>query len=296
MRRSMPRSRIGAYEAEGVAVTLRPSPDPASTAADLLAGKVDAMWGGPLRVLLTHAADSAADTVCFCDVVARDPFFIVGREPRPDFRLADLARPALSPRFPRCRRRGSACRTTYAARGSTPPSLDRISGPSMAENAAALRAGTLDAVQLFQPYVEMLVAEGAGHIWYAAAARGLTAYTTLVARRSVLAARRDEFAAMVRGMYRALRWIAVTSGYRGGRRACGILPRRAAADLCRGDRALSRAGPLCTGPGAATRGVRSAASGDAVGRRAATRHSVRDLRGQHARGTPLPLRGRGQGA
>ena len=81
---------IGAYQAEGVAVTLRPSPDPASTAADLLAGRVDAMWGGPLRVLLTHAADPAADTVCFCDVVARDPFFIVGREPRADFRLADL--------------------------------------------------------------------------------------------------------------------------------------------------------------------------------------------------------------
>jgi NitT/TauT family transport system substrate-binding protein len=202
---------IGAYQAEGVAVTLRRSPDPAATAADLLAGKVDAMWGGPLRVLLTHAADPAADVVCFCDVVARDPFFIVGREPREDFRLADLA----GMRFASVAEVPTPwlCLHDDLRRvGIDPARLTRVSGPSMAANVAALRAGELDAVQLFQPYVETLVAEGVGHVWHAAATRGLTAYTTLVARRSVLAARRDEFAAMVRGMYRALRWMSATPG------------------------------------------------------------------------------------
>ena len=42
--------------------------------------------------LLQHDADPTSDVVCFCDVVARDPFFVVGREPRPDFRPADLTR------------------------------------------------------------------------------------------------------------------------------------------------------------------------------------------------------------
>ena len=73
---------IGAYQAEGVEVELMSSPDPARTAAALRNGEIDAMWGGPLRVMLTHASDPAADSVCFCDVIARDPFFIVGREPR----------------------------------------------------------------------------------------------------------------------------------------------------------------------------------------------------------------------
>ena len=81
---------IGAYQAEGVEVELLSSPDPARTAAALRNGEIDAMWGGPLRVMLTHASDPAADSVCFCDVIARDPFFIVGREPRPAFRVADL--------------------------------------------------------------------------------------------------------------------------------------------------------------------------------------------------------------
>jgi NitT/TauT family transport system substrate-binding protein len=200
---------IGAYEVEGVAVTLRPSPDPASTAADLRAGTVDVMWGGPLRVLLTHAADPGSDIVCFCDVVARDPFFVVGREPRAGFQPADLvglrfASVAEVPTPWLC------LQDDLRRAGLDPASLNRASGASMAENAAALRAGTLDAVQLFQPHVETLVAEGIGHIWYAAATRGPTAYTTLVARRSLLAARHDEFTAMVRGMVRALRWMGET--------------------------------------------------------------------------------------
>ena len=214
---------IGAYAAEGVEVTLRPSPDPASTSADLLAGRVDAMWGGPLRVILTHAADPAADTVCFCDVVVRDPFFIVGRTPRPDFQLADLA----GVRFASVAEVPTpwlCLQDDLRRAGIDPAALNRINGPSMAENATALRTGTTDAVQLFQPYVESLLAEGAGHIWHTAANRGLTAYTTLVARRSTIAGRRDEFAAMVRAMHRTLRWLAATPGGDVARAVVEFLP------------------------------------------------------------------------
>ena len=50
------------------------------------------MWGGPLRVMIVHDSEPDADLVCFADVVARDPFFVIGAKPRPDFRLADLAK------------------------------------------------------------------------------------------------------------------------------------------------------------------------------------------------------------
>jgi len=91
-----------------------------------------------------------------------------------------------------------------------PDRLDRVSGPSMAENAVSLRTGKLDAAQLFQPYAEELIASGAGHVWYAAASRGLTAYTTLVTRRNTLAKRAEELLAMTRAMHRTLRWFAAT--------------------------------------------------------------------------------------
>jgi NitT/TauT family transport system substrate-binding protein len=200
---------IGAYAAEGVDVTLRASPDPASSAAALHAGAADVMWGGPLRVLLTHASDPASDVVCFCDVVQRDPFFIVGRIPKPDFHFAELrglrfASVAEVPTPWLC------LQDDLRRAGVDPAELSCVSGPSMAENAASLRAGMLDAVQLFQPYAEELLISGAGHLWYSAASRGLTAYTTLVTRRAVIAARREGLLAMVRGMRRALQWIAAT--------------------------------------------------------------------------------------
>ena len=202
---------IGAYAAEGVNVVLRDSPSPACSAAALRAGAVDVMWGGPLRVILTHAAEPASDMVCFCDAVARDPFFIVGRTPMPAFRLADLAGPRLGvvsevPTPWLC------LQDDLRRAGIDPASLTRAPAASMAENAAALRAGRLDAVQLFQPYAEELIASGAGYVWYAAATRGLTAYTALVTRRAVLAARRKEMQAMTRAMYRTLRWIDTTPG------------------------------------------------------------------------------------
>jgi NitT/TauT family transport system substrate-binding protein len=202
---------IGAYQAERVDVTLVSSPDPARTAAALRTGEVDVMWGGPLRVMLTHAQDAAADSVCFCDVIARDPFFIVGREPRSAFGMADLvgirfASVAEVPTPWLC------LQDDIRRAGIDPATLNRASGPGMAENAAALRAGALDAVQMFQPHAEELIASGAGHVWYAAADRGPTAYTALVTRRPVLEARRDELAAMARAMARTLRWIAATPG------------------------------------------------------------------------------------
>ena len=202
---------IGAYRAEGVDVTLLSSSDPARTAAALRAGEIDVMWGGPLRVLLTHAQDPASDTVCFCDVIARDPFFIVGREPRPDFRFADLA----GVRFASVAEVPTpwlCLQDDIRRAGFDPTTLERISGPSMAENAAALRADSIDAAQLFQPYAEELIASGAGHVWYAAADRGLAAYTVLVTRRPLLNTRREELLAMTRAMTRTLRWIAATPG------------------------------------------------------------------------------------
>ena len=80
----------------------------------------------------------------------------------------------------------------------------------MAENAAALRAGELDAVQLFQPFAEQLVAEGAGHIWYAAASRGPTSYTTLYTTQKTLVDKRGACLAMTRAIQRTQNWLHAT--------------------------------------------------------------------------------------
>jgi NitT/TauT family transport system substrate-binding protein len=196
----------GAYARQGVEVRFQLSADPGDAAAALRAGALDVMWGGPLRVLLAHDMDAASDLVCFCDVVARDPFFVIGREPRPSFRAADLAR-VLIGTVSEVPTPWLCLQDDIRRDGVDPATVVRVSDQTMAANAAALRAGSLDAVQVFQPYAEELITSGAGYLWYAAASRGLTAYTTLVTRRSVLDQKRGELVAMVRAMYWALRWI-----------------------------------------------------------------------------------------
>ena len=127
-------------ERRGWRSTFRLSSDPDRTAAALRSGEVEVMWGGPLRVLLTHDADPASDVVCFCDVVARDPFFVIGREPRPSFRPADLTRSGWV-RCRRCRRPGYVCRTISGAMALTRTAVTRVTDGTMAANALALRAG-----------------------------------------------------------------------------------------------------------------------------------------------------------
>ncbi len=199
----------GAFAQAGIEVELVASPSPAQTAKALRAGEVDVMWGGPLRVMMTRDSEPNSDLVCFCDVVARDPFFIIGRQPRPDFRFGDLQ----NLRFASVSEVPTPwiCLADDIRRaGIDPGSLQRIPDRTMEQNEAALRAGTLDAIHVFQPHAERLVASGAGHVWYAAATRGLTAYTTLVTRRDVLQRREEELLKMTRAVHRTLVWFAKT--------------------------------------------------------------------------------------
>ncbi|HTR84776.1 MAG TPA: ABC transporter substrate-binding protein [Reyranella sp.] len=199
----------GAFKDAGVEVILKPSPEPAAAVAALKAGEVDVMWGGPLRVMISRHADPASDLVCFCDVVARDPFFIVGRIPKPDFRFADL-RGLKFATVSEVPTPWICLQNDIRAAGIDPASLDRITDRTMDENEAGLRAGEVDAVQLFQPYAENLVQTGAGHVWNIAADRGLTAYTTLVTRRDTLQKRADELRRMCRALHRTLGWFGKT--------------------------------------------------------------------------------------
>jgi len=201
----------GAYARQGVDVEFRLSSDPDRAAVALRSGEVDVMWGGPLRVLMTHDSDPSSDVVCFCDVVARDPFFVIGREPRPSFRPADLASVRLAT-VSEVPTPWLCLQDDIRRDGADPGAVPRVTDGTMAANAAALRDGNVDAVQVFQHYAEELLASGAGHLWYAAANRGLTAYTTLVTRRSVLLQKRDELLRMVRAMHQTLRWIRATPG------------------------------------------------------------------------------------
>ena len=200
-----------AYATEGVDVTFVSAPTPGHAATNVMGGAADVCWGGPMRVMQTYHQMPDCDLVCFGEVVTRDPFLLVGRTPRPDFTVRDLLglRVGTVSEVPTP---WMCLQHDLRLAGVDPAGVTRVVDRSMADNCAALAAGDLDVVQVFEPFVSSLVAAGTGHVWYAAASRGPTSYTTFYARRGVLTDRRDELLRMVRAIRRTLAWVEGAGG------------------------------------------------------------------------------------
>jgi NitT/TauT family transport system substrate-binding protein len=197
---------LGAYEAEGLDVTLDTSPSLDFVASHLDDGEANVYWGGPMRLMVNRDRDRDRGIVGFCEVVTRDPFFLVGAQPRPDFDLVDLERLTLGS-VSEVPTPWMCLQDDLRRAGIDPDAIRRVTDVSMADNAAALREGAIDVAQLFQPYVEQLLADGAGHVWHAAADRGPCSYTTLYCLRSTIERDPDPLLRITRAMYRSQKWL-----------------------------------------------------------------------------------------
>lgn len=196
---------LGAYDKEGVEVELLPSPGPGKAEAALLAGEVEALWMGPIRIMKAHEQDAGSSLTAFAEVVCRDPFSLVGATDNPSFRLGDL----LGKRFAST----SEVPTPWLClegdlhrAGIDPARLERLLGRGMGENVAGLHSGQIDVAQLFEPFVELAVRRGA-HVWLPASARGRTAYTVFATTRQHLADNPEPFRRMVRAIYKTQQWV-----------------------------------------------------------------------------------------
>jgi NitT/TauT family transport system substrate-binding protein len=197
----------GAYQSEGLDVDLLPSPGPGTAEQALIAGEVEVLWAGPMRVIKHHDLDPGSPLVCFAEVVCRDPFAIVGRYLNPGFRLADLA----TMRFASVSEVPTpwlCLQQDLRQDGVDPDNLDRVGDRTMAQNMAVLRAGGLDAVQCFEPFVEDALASGAGHLWHTASMRGRTSYTAFVTTRDRLARHPEPMLRLVQAIWRTQQWLA----------------------------------------------------------------------------------------
>jgi NitT/TauT family transport system substrate-binding protein len=201
---------LKAYEAEGLEVQRVMFTNPAEAAQAMRSGRGDVAWGGPIRLLLAHNQQPNSDLVIFCEVVRRDPFFLVGRAPRPDWQLADLLHVQVAT-VSEVPTPWLCLQHDLRLAGLDPAQVRRIPDRSMPENLTALRAGDIEVMQAFQPFVEQAVEDGVGHIWYAAACRGLTAYTSFYTTRQFLARDPESLLRMTRAMYRTQQWIATHS-------------------------------------------------------------------------------------
>jgi NitT/TauT family transport system substrate-binding protein len=197
---------LGFYAREGVDVELMTSDAPGDAVPKLIDGTVDLTWGGPMRVMKAHDADRRSPLVSFCEVVARDPFFLIGRSGTAPFVLSDLPhmRFASVSEVPTP---WLCLQHDLREHGVDPDRLPRIADRTMARNYDALRAGEIDVMQAFEPFATMAERDRAGDILYTASARGPTVYTAFIATREAVTEHRDAFAAIVRANVRMLQWL-----------------------------------------------------------------------------------------
>src|ERR1700730_15774398 len=145
---------LGFYSREGVLVDLLNSPAPAAAAAGLLDGSIDISWGGPMRVMKARDLDPASPLVCFCEVAARDPFFLVGKRGHSAFHLADLLRLKVAT-VSEVPTPWLCLQHDLRERGVDPGRINRVAERTMGDNLTALRKGELDVAQMFEPYASM---------------------------------------------------------------------------------------------------------------------------------------------
>jgi NitT/TauT family transport system substrate-binding protein len=189
----------GYFARAGLAVELITSPDPSRTGHLLLEGAADVSWGGPMRVLQHHQANPACGLTCFAQVVARDPFVLIGHQPNSTFHFQDLRRHSVA----------VACEVptpwlTFQddlARAGIPPSSVRtLPDRPMAVTVAAFLRGEVDVVQVLEPWADRLIRAGAGHVWHRFSLRGDITYSTFYALRSYIDANRAACRRLVSGL------------------------------------------------------------------------------------------------
>jgi NitT/TauT family transport system substrate-binding protein len=204
-------SALGAYKAEGLEVELSSSVALGKALQAVGSGAGQVSWGGPLRVMAALDADPNSGYVAFCEVVGRDPFYLVGRKPNPSFRIADLPQWTLA-RVTEVPTPWICLQYDLRRAGINPAGIRQAPERGLAANAEALRSGEVELIQTFEPFATQLAAEGVGHVWYASSSRGPTSYTTFNTTRAFLQREPGVALGMTRAMYRTLRWVAAHDG------------------------------------------------------------------------------------
>lgn len=198
---------------EGVEIEWLPPGAPGGAIDDVKRGTVDLTWGGPMRVMkdLDGAPADGNSLLSFGEVVARDPFCLVGTPDPAGFDLAALARLRLGivsevPTPWLC------LQADLRDAGIDPAAMlasGRVRiGLTMAQQLQALRSGDLDVAQCFEPHVSQALADGTGRLLYAASTRGPVVYTTFICSRDGLARRREAFAGVNRALRALQDWMA----------------------------------------------------------------------------------------
>ncbi|MBI4246198.1 MAG: ABC transporter substrate-binding protein [Candidatus Rokubacteria bacterium] len=197
----------GGFAAEGRDVTGVTADGSSIPIRALAEGRAQFSMGGVMRSL--DVADRGGRLIPhFAEVNSRNGFFLLARQPRPDFAWRDLAgRTVIS--FAGAPTPWQCMLTVLRREGVDPARVTFVRTLPGADAVAAFRAGRGDFLEAGQPTTEALLAEGAAHLVVSMGeATGPVPFSSYMTTPDRLRREPELVRAFTRAVYRAQRWIA----------------------------------------------------------------------------------------
>jgi NitT/TauT family transport system substrate-binding protein len=177
-----------------------------TTTGALIDGHAEIALGGIMRSL--DAADRGGPfLVHFAEVNSRNGFFLLSREPRPDFTWTDLVGKTVVG-FAEAPTPWQCMLTVLRKHGVDPATVRIERALPLPEAVATFEHGHGDFFETGQPFTERLIADGTAHLAVSMGeATGPVPFSSYMTTERFLKHGRDVLARFTRGLYSAQRWM-----------------------------------------------------------------------------------------
>jgi NitT/TauT family transport system substrate-binding protein len=200
----------GFFADEGLDVTAATASGARTTVTALLDGSIQIGLGGIMRSLDLADRDGRL-LPHFAEVNSRNGFFLLAREPRPDFAWTDLVgKEVIS--FAEAPTPWQCMLTVLRRHGVDPAHVRFTRDLPTAQAVAAFRSGRGDFLEQGQPATEQLLAEGAATLIASMGdATGPVPFSSYMATPEFFASERAILDRFTRAVYRTQRWMAAAT-------------------------------------------------------------------------------------
>ena len=200
----------GHFAAEGLEVDPETPALAAGTVGALQSGAADVSLSGIMRSFDLADRGEAAP-IHFAAVNDRNGFFLLSRQAQPSFGWSDLiGRTVIS--FGGAPTPWLCMQSVLRRHGVDPARVTFLRGLSTEDAVAAFRARKGDFIEHGPPVVDQLLADRTGHLVASMGdATGPVPFSSFMATRETLTRDRERMVRFVRGLARALRWMAASS-------------------------------------------------------------------------------------
>ena len=199
---------LGVLEQEGLRIELTTAKTAAELNDKLLNGTADLGLGGPIRTLEMAEHDNPRRLISFIEVNSRNGFFLLAREPQPQFQWTDLVgrRLILFAEAPT----PWLCLQHVLRRHNVDPKTIHVRQDLVTADAvAAFLRGDADYLEQSQPATETLLSSGQASLVAAEGeATGALPFSAYLTTPAFMTSHADVLRRFTRAVYRAQQWLA----------------------------------------------------------------------------------------